>query len=357
MWSPFVNLSAAVTATTITRIRSAERPYLPVVGLAVGLALVTISVAGALDLPLRDPDGIAGPAYVRLPLILALLFALDVVPRTLARTRTLRGMWGSLQRVTAEQWPRERLKLALVGLLSFYVTYVAYRNLKSFLPFVQDSLADEALLNLDRLMAFGYDPADLLHGLLGTGVAAHALSAVYVFFLLFVPISLAAALVWSRDARSGYWYVTALCANWALGVLSYYLLPSLGPAFASPDLYTDLPVTGASRLQDALWQHRIEVLANPNATHEVHGIAGFASLHVSIVFTAALVAHFVSLHRLVRWALWTFFGLTCVATIYFGWHYIIDDVAGLAIGAGAVWLGALATGNLPLRRRRPAPSG
>ena len=30
-------------------------------------------------------------------------------------------------------------------------------------------------------------------------------------------------------------------------------------------------------------------------------------------------------------------GLTVTATVYFGWHYIIDDFAGLAIGAFAVF--------------------
>jgi membrane-associated phospholipid phosphatase len=42
-----------------------------------------------------------------------------------------------------------------------------------------------------------------------------------------------------------------------------------------------------------------------------------------------------------------------VATIYFGWHYVVDDVAGVAIGAVAVWGGALATGHdLPAAVRR-----
>ena len=100
-----------------------------------------------------------------------------------------------------------------------------------------------------------------------------------------------------------------------------------------------------SGLQNRLLQQRLVVLAGPWATPEVHGIAGFASLHVAIVFTAALLAHLVGLHRIIRWSLWAFLGLTVLATIYFGWHYIIDDIAGVAIGAVAVWIGALATGH------------
>jgi membrane-associated phospholipid phosphatase len=39
-----------------------------------------------------------------------------------------------------------------------------------------------------------------------------------------------------------------------------------------------------------------------------------------------------------------------VATIYLGWHFFVDVLAGIAVGAAAVVLGARATGN-PVRRR------
>ncbi len=54
----------------------------------------------------------------------------------------------------------------------------------------------------------------------------------------------------------------------------------------------------------------------------------------------------------VRAITWAFFVLTVLATIYFGWHYIADDVAGMAIGWASVSLGAWATGNRGRRRRR-----
>jgi membrane-associated phospholipid phosphatase len=302
-------------------------------------------MAESFGLPLRDPDGVAGPAYVRLPAILALFFALDVVPRGVWRARGGRRSLALVRDVVAERWPRRRLVLAVVGLVSFYLTYVSYRNLKSFLPFVREGTEDGALLVLDRAMGFGRDPATLLHDLLGTGIAAHVLSPVYLFFLLFVPISLGAALVWSKDIARGYWYVTALGANWLLGTLSYYALPSLGPVYVRPELFGALPETGTSRLQDSLLEHRLEALAGPFFTNEASGIAGFASLHVAIVFSAALIAHLLGLARLVRWSMWLFLLLTVLATIYFGWHYLIDDVAGIAIGALAVWIGAVATGH------------
>jgi hypothetical protein len=324
----------------------------PPLAAAAGLALAVTAFTGFIalhhDLPIRDPDGIAGPAYVRLPLILGLLFAIDIVPRGIRRARResgLRHTPGATVAVIRDRWPRHRVVHVLIGLFSFYLTYVAYRNLKSYLPFIREGTADDALVGLDRIMAFGYDPQAILHTLLGTGVAAHALSIAYVFFLIFVPLSLGAALVWSTDMARGAWYVTALGLNWVLGALSYYVLPSLGPAFARPEWYADLPETGVARLQATLLDERSAVLANPYATEALHGVAGFASLHVSIVFTAALIAHLLGLARFVRVALWAFLAMTTIATLYFGWHYIVDDIAGVLIGLIAVAVGAVVTGQ------------
>lgn len=61
--------------------------------------------------------------------------------------------------------------------------------------------------------------------------------------------------------------------------------------------------------------------------------------------------HHTGQRLLMRVCAWAFFGLTMVATLYFGWHYIPDNVAGMAIGWGSVAIGAWATGNTRRRRR------
>ena len=318
------------------------RPYAFAVLLAAGAAVVSLVVAANFDLPLRDPDGIAGPAYVRLPLIVALFLAADIVPRLVRqRGRT------SAKRILRERLSPERLGLITAGMASFYVSYVAYRNLKGALPFARPSLHDDELLRLDEWMAFGNDPALLLHDLLGTGTAAYVLSSVYILYLLFVPLSLGAALVWGRNVRIGSWYVTALCLNWLLGAVSYYLVPSLGPVFVHPERYAVLPETGVSLLQESLARARLEVLADPTGADAIAGVAGFASLHCSVVFTAVLMAHLARLPMVVKAAMWVFLLLTITATAYFGWHYLIDDVAGLAIGAASVVIAERVTRRAP----------
>jgi membrane-associated phospholipid phosphatase len=308
----------------------------------IGFAAFAVVVAVLNDLPVRDPDGLFGPSWVRLPLIVSAMVAVDVVPRVVMAVRGGGLVREVAPRVLAQRWPMSRLAVVAAGLSSFYLAYVAYRNLKSFLPFVRQTLTDRWLVESDMWLTGGRHPGDFLHELLGTGAAAEGLSSTYIFFLFFVPFSLALALVWSDDLARGAWYVNALCFNWILGTASYYVLPSLGPIYVERFRFEDLPATEVSGLQRSLLNNRVDVLADPHATQAVHGIAAFASLHVSIVFTAALVAHLVRLPLVLRVALWTFTALTVLATVYFGWHYLLDVVAGFGIGALSVWIGAWA---------------
>ena len=312
------------------------RPYIFAALLAGASAVVTVAVAHAYELPLRDPDGIAGPAYLRLPGAVLLLVLIDVVPRVVHRR-------GQVREILRERYGPERIALLVIGLAVFYTCYVSYRNLKGALPFARPERLDSQLLNLDRLMGFGSDPALLLHDLLGTGATAHLLSTVYLAFLVFVPLSLGVALVWARAIWTSAWYVTALCLNWMLGALSYYLVPSLGPVFYHPAVVAGLPETGVTHLQQSLAAARVEVLADPTGADAIAGIAGFASLHVSIVFTAALIAHKLGLAPVLRWALWIYLAATVTATAYFGWHYLVDDIAGIALGASSVAIAEWAT--------------
>lgn len=310
--------------------------------------VVTAAIAG---LPIRDPDGFLGPSYVRLPLIVLVFLIADVVPRVMLRRPAPREVQTTLIRVLRERWSGHRVAVVAAGLAVFYLSYVTYRNLKSFLPFLQERREDLWLLNMDRWLVGGQYPGDVLQTILGTEASASILSGVYMFYMLFVPLSLAAALIWFDDLSLGAWYATALSFNWLLGVVSYYALPSLGPIYVHPGTFGDLPHTAVAGLQEALWTNRMEVIADPHATDHVQGIAAFASLHVSVVFTAALVAHMARLPRLLRWSLWVFVVLTSVATVYFGWHYVVDVPAGIIIGALSVWWAALAVGRT--RRKRP----
>src|SRR5699024_6737509 len=210
----------------------------------------------------------------------------------------------------------------------------------------------QQLLQVDNWLGGGNDPATLLHHLFVTDVIAHLLSSVYLAYLRLVLISLVAFLVLSRIYWNGAWVAAMLSLNWVFVVISYDILPTVGPAFVRPDLYSALPDTGVSSLQEVLRENRLEYLSDPAGSDYIQGVAGFASLHVSVTFALALFMVRTNQKLLARTVAWIFFGFTCLATLYFGWHYILDDIAGVLLGWATVTLGAWATGNWKSRSQR-----
>lgn len=326
-----------------------------VAGLAAG---VTVLMAWAYDLPVRDPDNTEHylvPTYVRLPLIVLLAVALDILPRAVWRARrTPRTAVAEVRRVVSERWSRREVRFVVVGLVTWYVAYVSYRNVKSYVPFVNPYLWDGKLEDSDRLVFLGHDPAVLLHELLGRDWAAHVLSYVYVSWMVVVPATLAVALVWSRNRHAGEWYVTAVALDWVLGAFTYLALPALGPVYADPADFAGLADTHVSRLQAGMMADRHDVLVNPFTAETVQMIAAFTSLHVAICVTLCVFAELLHMRRSLRVAAWVYLALTSVSTIYLGWHYLIDLVGGAALGVAAAWIAAKGTGHE--FRRRPGPA-
>jgi membrane-associated phospholipid phosphatase len=330
--------------------------------LIAGPAVASVSVVAALlatdaaGLPLRDPDHVAGRRLVLVLCLVAVLVVLDVLVRAGRRSRTLRPSRVAIERVQRERWTLARGVAVGSALVSFYVTYLAYRNLKSVVPLLRPGeLFDRQLADLDRGLFGGNDPAALLHTLLGTGIQTHVLSGAYMLLFAFIPGTLAFALVFSRNLQAGIFYVTAQSINWLLGAASYFLVPSLGPVYAEPRAFSHLPASGVTQLQQLLLDQRLEFLRDPVAG-TAQSIAAFSSLHVSIFFTAVLAAHLLGLARSLQIGAWVLLGWTMAATIYLGWHYVVDDLGGLVIGAMAVALARALTGlDLRTARRQSEP--
>lgn len=309
------------------------------------MALAATREAGVA---LRDPDNVGARRLAMVAGLVAALVVLDIVLRAARGSGRRVPSMAGIRRVRRERWTRHRLVASVSALVSFYVTYVAYRNLKSVVPLLRPGdLFDRELADFEHGLLGGYHPADLLHTVLGTEFSTHILSAVYVTFVFFLPISLAVALVFSPDLQGGIYYATALSMNWTLGAASYFLIPAMGPIYYAPEIFADLPETHASYLQGLLLEQRRDFLADPSAPGVAQNIAAFASLHCSLLFTAALASHLIGLHRRVRIGLWVLFGVSAVATVHLGWHYVVDDIAGVLIGLVALALARVLTGFAP----------
>jgi hypothetical protein len=308
------------------------------------VAAVTVLVALVATqwahVPFRDPDHVAALYLALVGCGVAIMVLLDVAIRAGGPSRA------AMRRVRRERWTLARGVAVGTALVGFYVSYMAYRNLKAVVPLLRpDVLFDRRLAELDRSLFAGHDPAALLHSALGTGITTQILSAGYVAFIVFLPLSLALALVFLPNLRAGLFFATALSLNWLIGAGSYFLLPSLGPIYFDPAAFAHLPHSEVTHLQQVLLDQRVAFLAHPT-TATPQAIAAFASLHISMSLTAALAAHLLGLGRRLKIALWIWFALTTLDTIYLGWHYVLDDVGGVAITVGALALARALTGPI-----------
>ncbi len=314
---------------------AATYPYV-VACIAVLVMFFGIAIATSIHIgiPIRDPEGALLGRRMIAPILLMGLFAyLDSLRRAWRLKRG--GTTGRLLVLSAvtfrERWWWKRLVLAIVGFMCFAFVYLAYRNLKSFVSLIDYRTYDQQLLAMDRWMAFGTDPADVLHDLLGTGFMAHTLSWLYLIYIPLVAITVSAALAFVERMREAYVFVATYMWCWILGTASYYAIPTLGPFASRERIFNDLPRTNVTRVQEALVNHRLELHADNIGDIVVGGIAGFASLHVAIVFAVVLLMRYYR-QRLLYWISVAFLVPTVLATIYFGWHFIVDDLAGFFIG-------------------------
>ena len=199
----------------------------------------------------------------------------------------------------------------VVGLVSFYVTYVSYRNLKNFLPLVNDSKTHDLLLHSDR-------QGDHVRPGAGDRAAPAARArttprtcsaTVYLLFLPISPASLIVFLVWSRNISYGYWYATVAVPR--LGAGHGQLLRAADPR---AQLRVPVPLRrprldrGERRSRTRCGGGVRTCSSHPLTTDSIQSVAGFASLHVGIILTLALVTHYTVRHAVIRWAMWAFFG-------------------------------------------------
>lgn len=323
-----------------------RRAQLLLVGTALFIGVGAIVLAVTSGHHLVDPDGsFLGPSWLRLPLLLGAAIGIDLIPRTvwLSRFRPTR-MPGVFMARLRTHWTKQRLTLVAMGVICFYIVYVGYRNMKSALPFVIHTKYDHDLELIDTAILFGHHPGVVMQNVFGDSFMAYFFSYIYLWFLPLVPIAVTIWIVWSRNLAYGYWFVGSQCIAWTLGTISYYALPTLGPGIAYPYIYQAEPNTPAKQLMVSLVHGRQNVMW-AGVQDAVQSVAGFASLHCAITMLTALMVQFTVRSRFLRIFFWINFVCTACATLYYGWHSLSDDVAGVMIALVSFYLGGLAAGH------------
>jgi hypothetical protein len=301
--------------------------------LVVAFGLLTLYWSHHVGIPVKDPHG--SMFFSRVGISLGLFVPMVVLD---AARRVGRQGW-TLRRTMAmvrARWTRQRLVLAMAALLAYHLVYLCYHNLKSW--DVLNTSRDAMLLEWDRWLFFGHSPAVLLHDLLGQHYAAYVLMVLYESFGTIVLIAIPMPIVFVTRIRDGYVAIASALWVWIFGTGCYYLIPSLGPFNEAPEEFAGLPHTMIQDTQARYMGQRAHLLENPQAHDAFAQVSAFASLHVGVTTVIFLMCAYYGLRRTTI-AMGFFLLATIVATVYLGWHFFVDDPAGIAIAVLACFLG------------------
>jgi membrane-associated phospholipid phosphatase len=313
-------------------------------------ALITLFCFGAcilvglhLHVSIRDPRGgfwlrVASPAVY-----LAAAIAADVAWRRLWAWK--RG--GSFE----HHWTRARIAWTGFAFFSFQLTYLAYRNLKSWVPLGRNADFDRQLAQIDR-QVFGHAGAsEYLADMFGRGWVATLLDLAYVAYLPLVAIALAVGVTWLGTLRMQAAFLSAYLLNWSLGAALYWLVPAVGPAFVDSGRFSWLTdqAAGSAQLQSLLLTKRLDLLADPLGSGVFQSIGAFPSLHTSVTVTWTMLLWMFG-YRRAGIVAGVYSLLVMLATLYLGWHYLADVAGGLGLA-----LVSCAAAFAVYRPVRPAP--
>jgi PAP2 superfamily len=221
-------------------------------------------------------------------------------------------------------------------------------ELKPMIPLIKPFAYDQALVQWDRALHFGFDPWVLLHPIFGNDIATLALSIAYNMWFL----AMFGTFMWFGFARHisvlrTQFFFAYMMSWWIGGGILATLFSSAGPVYygnigLSPNPYeplfaflndvnTRLPIWTLDT-QNMLWNGYLGK-ADPI------GISAFPSMHNAMALLFALVTW--KLNRKMGIAFAVFAGLILVGSVHLGWHYAVDGYGAYAITLLFWWLGGI----------------
>ncbi len=209
-----------------------------------------------------------------------------------------------------------------------YGALVSYTNLKPASPLIDNALYDDLLCRWDSRM---------LHVLsFGGAITIPKYSTVTVFldklyFQLWTLAGITLAMTYRETVR--FWRFTAAwCVAFGLSIPVSIGFPSLGPAFYRPDMFAHIGNTKSAAVMHKLWGNYLLFQMDPYnaAIIGFNGIVAMPSLHIAVVYLSVIKLG--KLFPRLRLVLWGLFLLFVIATVYLGWHYLLDGIAGVLLG-------------------------
>lgn len=209
---------------------------------------------------------------------------------------------------------------------SISVMFVVFVNLKHLIPLINDKLYDSQLWELEKNI-FNISPIEILHGLIPFEWAPF-ISNVYTVWYTYLAIVIMTMLLQRNFIKAEQFFI-AFILMWFGGIALVYIWPTLGPCFYLPDVVAAMPITEITDIQRKLWIQRQFVLSEPMNDKGVYLISGLPSLHFAATLLGSLFLF--KINKLLGSLSWIFCSLTFISTIYFGWHYLSDNIAAILL--------------------------
>ena len=217
-------------------------------------------------------------------------------------------------------------------------------ELKPLIPVLKPFSWDEAFMQLDRTLHFGFDPWVLLMPALGSDYVTFAINVFYNFWFL----ALFGCFMWLGFATRStvnrtQFFLSYMLTWWLGGGILAVLFSSAGPVYytnlgLSPDPFTPL----MAHLRDVdtrlpIWSLDTQQLLWDGYSGKVPaiGISAFPSMHNASTLLFALATWKRSRALGIAFAIYT--AIILIGSVHLGWHYAVDGYAGLALAALCWW--------------------
>lgn len=238
----------------------------------------------------------------------------------------------------------------LIGRLfiSLVVCFAVYSNLKAMIPTLRPGVNyDSFLYSLDRALFLGNDPYVWIQNHSNTWFD-DLMERSYFFYFFFTVFGLGGSYIFGSIE----WFertITAFIVSYMVGMVGYFLVPALGPAFFR-ETGAMLEATLDYPLKQYILGHYLDYASSPKTAMIVrfNGLAAFPSLHCA---NAVLFMYFLGKKEI--WMpvlLFIPLVLLMISTVWLGWHWAVDLIGGLAVTCVAI---RISTRLLP--NEQPAP--